>query len=171
RLLHPHRAHELALVRERVQRPPLFHRGEPRRARAARWRGGEVGADPAPDVAARRDGRPDAGKRADPRSDDGYRGRLPNRAHASDLRAGADEQDIRKLRGVGAMMPWTKWAFLVGAAALVGVPAFSGFFSKDPILAADLHDHWYGVLFAVCGLVGTFLTGLYTFRLYFIVFP
>src|SRR2546423_4130835 len=87
------------------------------------------------------------------------------------IHAIADEQDIRKLRGVGAMMPWTKWAFLVGAAALVGVPAFSGFFSKDPILAADLHDHWYGVLFAVCGLVGTFLTGLYTFRLYFIVFP
>src|SRR5881392_701543 len=77
------------------------------------------------------------------------------------IHALADEQDIRKLRGVGAMMPWTKWAFLVGAAALVGVPAFSGFFSKDPILAADLHDHWYGVLFAVCGLVGAFLTGLY----------
>jgi NADH-quinone oxidoreductase subunit L len=87
------------------------------------------------------------------------------------IHAIADEQDIRKLRGVGAMMPWTKWAFLVGAVALVGVPAFSGFFSKDPILAADLHDHWYGVLFAICGLVGTFLTGLYTFRLYFIVFP
>ncbi len=87
------------------------------------------------------------------------------------IHAIADEQDIRKLRGVGALMPWTKWAFLVGAVALVGVPAFSGFFSKDPILAADLHDHWYGVLFAICGLVGTFLTGLYTFRLYFIVFP
>jgi len=87
------------------------------------------------------------------------------------IHAIADEQDIRKLRGVGAVMPWTKWAFLVGAAALVGIPAFSGFFSKDPILAADLHDHWYGVVFWACGLVGTFLTGLYTFRLYFIVFP
>src|SRR5207244_3653629 len=41
------------------------------------------------------------------------------------IHAIADEQDIRTLRGVGAMMPWTKWAFLVGAAALVGVPAFS----------------------------------------------
>ena len=87
------------------------------------------------------------------------------------IHAIADEQDIRKLRGVGAVMPWTKWAFLVGAAALVGIPAFSGFFSKDPILAADLHDHWYGVTFWICGLIGTFLTGLYTFRLYFIVFP
>jgi NADH-quinone oxidoreductase subunit L len=87
------------------------------------------------------------------------------------IHAIADEQDIRKLRGVGKVMPWTKWAFLIGALALVGIPAFSGFFSKDPILAADLHDHWYGVVFWLCGLVGAFLTGLYTFRLYFIVFP
>jgi len=87
------------------------------------------------------------------------------------IHAIADEQDIRKLRGVGKLMPLTKWAFLLGALALVGIPAFSGFFSKDPILAADLHDHWYGVVFWLCGLVGAFLTGLYTFRLYFIVFP
>ncbi|HTZ04403.1 MAG TPA: NADH-quinone oxidoreductase subunit L [Gaiellaceae bacterium] len=87
------------------------------------------------------------------------------------IHAISDEQDIRKLRGVGAVMPWTRWAFLIGALALVGVPAFAGFFSKDPILAADLHDHWYGVTFWICGLIGTFLTGLYTFRLYFIVFP
>jgi NADH-quinone oxidoreductase subunit L len=87
------------------------------------------------------------------------------------IHAVSDEQDIRKLRGVGAVMPWTRWAFLIGALALVGIPAFSGFFSKDPILAADLHDHWYGVTFWICGLIGTFLTGLYTFRLYFTVFP
>jgi NADH-quinone oxidoreductase subunit L len=87
------------------------------------------------------------------------------------IHAIADEQDIRKLRGVGKVMPLTRWAFLIGGFALVGIPAFSGFFSKDPILAADLHDHWYGVVFWLCGLVGAFLTGLYTFRLYFIVFP
>jgi NADH-quinone oxidoreductase subunit L len=87
------------------------------------------------------------------------------------IHAIADEQDIRKLRGVGKVMPLTRWAFLIGGFALVGIPAFSGFFSKDPILAADLHDHWYGVVFWICGLVGAFLTGLYTFRLYFIVFP
>jgi len=86
------------------------------------------------------------------------------------IHAVANEQDIRKLRGVGALMPWTKWAFLAGALALVGVPPFSGFFSKDPIIAAALHDHWYGVVMAVAALVGAFLTGLYTFRLYFTVF-
>ena len=87
------------------------------------------------------------------------------------IHAIADEQDIRKLRGVGKVMPLTKWAFLIGGFALVGIPAFSGFFSKDPILAADLHDQWFGVVFWICGMVGAFLTGLYTFRLYFIVFP
>jgi len=50
------------------------------------------------------------------------------------------------------------------------VPPFAGFFSKDAIIAAALHDHWYGVVLAIAGLAGAFLTGLYTFRLYFIVF-
>jgi NADH-quinone oxidoreductase subunit L len=80
------------------------------------------------------------------------------------------EQDIRKMRGIRAAMPWTRWAFLAGSLALVGLPPFSGFFSKDSIIAAALHAHWYGVILWVVALVGTFLTGLYTFRLYFIVF-
>jgi NADH-quinone oxidoreductase subunit L len=67
-------------------------------------------------------------------------------------------------------MPWTRWAFLAGSLALVGVPPFAGFFSKDAIIAATLHAHWYGFIFWVVALIGTFLTGLYTFRLYFIVF-
>jgi len=67
-------------------------------------------------------------------------------------------------------MPWTRWAFLAGALALVGLPPFAGFFSKDAIIAAALHDHWYGVVLAIAALAGAFLTGLYTFRMYFIVF-
>jgi NADH-quinone oxidoreductase subunit L len=87
------------------------------------------------------------------------------------IHALAGEQDIRKMRGIGELMPWTRWAFLAGALALVGLPPFSGFFSKDAIIAAALHDHWYGVVLALAGLAGAFLTGLYTFRMYFIVFP
>ena len=87
------------------------------------------------------------------------------------IHALSGEQDIRKMRGIGALMPWTKWAFLAGGLALVGVPPFAGFFSKDAIIAAALHDHWYGVILAGAGLVGAFLTGVYTFRLYFLVFP
>jgi NADH-quinone oxidoreductase subunit L len=87
------------------------------------------------------------------------------------IHALSGEQDIRKMGGIGQLMPWTRWAFLAGALALVGLPPFSGFFSKDSIIAAALHAHWYGVIFWVVALIGTFLTGLYTFRLYFIVFP
>ena len=68
-------------------------------------------------------------------------------------------------------MPWTRWAFLAGSLALVGIPPFAGFFSKDSIIASALGVHWYGVVLWVVALIGTFLTGLYTFRLYFIVFP
>src|SRR5205809_6309731 len=75
------------------------------------------------------------------------------------------------MSGIVRLMPWTRWAFLAVALALVGLPPFSGFFSKDAIIAAALHAHWYGVILWVVALIGTFLTGLYTFRLYFIVFP
>jgi NADH-quinone oxidoreductase subunit L len=80
------------------------------------------------------------------------------------------EQDIRKLAGIGKLMPFTKIVFLIGSLALVGIPPFAGFFSKDPILAAGLDRGWYGILLTVLGLIGAFLTGVYAFRLYFIVF-
>jgi NADH-quinone oxidoreductase subunit L len=88
------------------------------------------------------------------------------------IHALAGEQDIRKMRGVGRLMPFTKWCFLAGALALVGVPPFSGFFSKDPIVAsAAALGTWYGWVFWLCGVAGALLTGLYTFRLWFLVFP
>jgi NADH-quinone oxidoreductase subunit L len=88
------------------------------------------------------------------------------------IHALAGEQDIRNMRGLGRLMPFTKWCFLVGALALVGIPPFSGFFSKDSIVAsAAALGTWYGWIFWVCGIAGAFLTGLYTFRLWFLVFP
>jgi NADH-quinone oxidoreductase subunit L len=91
------------------------------------------------------------------------------------IHALSGEQDIRKMRGLGQVMPFTKWCFLAGALALVGIPPFSGFFSKDPIIAAagalGSHGEWYGWVFYVCGIAGALLTGLYTFRLWFLVFP
>ena len=86
------------------------------------------------------------------------------------IHALAGEQDIRKMGGLRGLLPRTYWAFLVGALALVGLPPFAGFFSKDSILAAAMHDGWYGYLLWVGGLAGTFLTGLYTFRMLFVVF-
>jgi NADH-quinone oxidoreductase subunit L len=87
------------------------------------------------------------------------------------IHALAGEQDIRKMRGLGRLMPITQWCFLAGALALVGIPPFSGFFSKDSIVAATINVGWYGWIFWVCGIAGAFLTGLYTFRLWFLVFP
>jgi NADH-quinone oxidoreductase subunit L len=86
------------------------------------------------------------------------------------IHALADEQDIRLMGGLRRLMPFTYIAFLVGSLSLAGIPPFSGFFSKDSILAAALDHGWYGELLWVAGMIGAFLTGLYAFRLLFIVF-
>jgi NADH-quinone oxidoreductase subunit L len=80
------------------------------------------------------------------------------------------EQDMRKMGGLRRLMPLTYWFFLAGALALVGIPPFAGFFSKDSILAAALAHGTFGAILWVAGVVGTFLTGVYTFRMLFLVF-
>ncbi|MCZ7589777.1 MAG: NADH-quinone oxidoreductase subunit L [Gaiella sp.] len=81
------------------------------------------------------------------------------------------EQDIRKMGGLRRFMPYTHATFLVGSLALVGIPIFAGFWSKDAILASALaYGGSLGWVLYVGGLIGTLLTGLYTFRLYFRVF-
>ena len=86
------------------------------------------------------------------------------------IHALAAEQDMRKMGGLRTLMPRTYWAFLIGALSLVGIPPFAGFFSKDSILAAAMDHGAYGYVLWVVGLAGTFLTGLYTFRMFFLVF-
>jgi NADH-quinone oxidoreductase subunit L len=81
------------------------------------------------------------------------------------------EQDIRKMGGLGRLMPKTYACFLVGGLALVGIPPFSGFFSKDPIIASALaRGGWFGDILYALALVGAGVTGIYTFRLIFRVF-
>jgi NADH-quinone oxidoreductase subunit L len=81
------------------------------------------------------------------------------------------EQDMRKMGGLRKLMPKTWLAMLIGALALAGIPPLSGFFAKDSILAASLgREDWFGYTLFAAGIVGAFFTGLYTFRMLFIVF-
>src|SRR4051794_10540925 len=86
------------------------------------------------------------------------------------IHALAGEQDIRKMGGLGRELPWTMRLFVVGAPALAAIPPFAGFFSKDSILASAIEAGTLGWILWGVGVVGAFLTALYTFRLVFIVF-
>lgn len=81
------------------------------------------------------------------------------------------EQDIWKMGNLRKKVPITFWTFTIGALALSAVWPFSGFYSKDSILAQALarHDFEGNVLFAV-GVFIACLTAFYTFRLFFVVF-
>jgi NADH-quinone oxidoreductase subunit L len=77
------------------------------------------------------------------------------------------EQNIWKMGGLAKNLPITFLTFSVGALALIGCPPFSGFFSKDAILAlAYQRDR---PIFMV-GLLTAFLTAFYVLRLLVVVF-
>jgi NADH-quinone oxidoreductase subunit L len=81
------------------------------------------------------------------------------------------DQDIRNMGGVRKHMPVTWITFLLGSLALVGTPGFSGFFSKDAIIEAVHHSSLPGSGYAYfMVLTGVFVTALYTFRVFFLVF-
>ncbi len=80
------------------------------------------------------------------------------------------QQDIWKMGGLGWRMPVTFLTFLVATLALCGVPPFSGFFSKDAILAATLSGSRANVFLFVLGVLVAVLTTFYMFRLLFVVF-
>jgi NADH-quinone oxidoreductase subunit L len=81
------------------------------------------------------------------------------------------EQDIRKMGGLKGVLPRTHVAFLVGTLALVGIPPFAGFWSKDGIISSALATGGaLGYTLYVGALVGALLTGAYAFRLYYTVF-
>ena len=97
-------------------------------------------------------------------------------AAGSVMHAMGDVIDMRRFSGLKHALPITHWTFLVGAAALAGVPLLAGFWSKDDILAvlseaseSKEHGLFFGVIWTVA--TGTaFLTAFYTFRAYFMTF-
>jgi len=81
------------------------------------------------------------------------------------------DQDIRNMGGIRKYMRITHWTALLGSLALIGFPGFSGFFSKDAIIEAVHHSQIAGAGYAHVLLVaGVFVTALYSFRMYFLVF-
>ena len=85
------------------------------------------------------------------------------------------EQDIRKMGGLRKYMPITYWTALIGSLALIGFPGSSGFFSKDLLIEAVKESHWHGQgavywIAYLSVLLGVFVTALYSFRMFFLVF-
>ncbi|HEX2500452.1 MAG TPA: NADH-quinone oxidoreductase subunit L [Methylomirabilota bacterium] len=84
------------------------------------------------------------------------------------IHALSGEQDLRKMGGLSRKLPVTWYTMLVATVAISGLPPFSGFFSKDEILAGA----WFAgkpVIFLL-GLVGSALTAFYMWRLVFLAF-
>jgi NADH-quinone oxidoreductase subunit L len=77
------------------------------------------------------------------------------------------EQDIWKMGGLAKKLRITFATFAVGALALVGCPPFSGFFSKDAILALAYERN---MSIFVIGLTTAFLTAFYVSRAVIVVF-
>jgi NADH-quinone oxidoreductase subunit L len=80
----------------------------------------------------------------------------------------ADAQDMRNMGGLKQYMPVTFWLMVIATLAIAGIPPFSGFFSKDEILAAAFaragtHQVYY--LFYAMGVVAALLTAFYMARL------
>jgi NADH-quinone oxidoreductase subunit L len=91
-------------------------------------------------------------------------------AAGSIIGAMAGGQSLDEMSGFRKAMPFTFGCFVVGGLALAGVPPFSGFFSKDEILATiGARGGWYDALY-VLGYVGAFLTAVYTWRMIFRAF-
>jgi NADH-quinone oxidoreductase subunit L len=98
-------------------------------------------------------------------------------ASGSVMHAMGDVIDMRRFGGLRRVMPVTHVTFLIGAAALAGVPSLSGFWSKDMILealqeAGEGHTRYAGAFYflLLVALLTAFLTAFYTFRAYFLTF-
>jgi NADH-quinone oxidoreductase subunit L len=75
--------------------------------------------------------------------------------------------DMREMGGLGKVMKITSITMLLGALSISGIPPFSGFWSKDEILAAT-YEHNLGLF--VLAAITAFFTAFYMFRLWFMTF-
>ena len=83
------------------------------------------------------------------------------------IHAMSNEQDMRNMGGLKKKLPVTFLTMMIGTIAIAGLPPFSGFFSKDEILA---HVYEHNRLFWILGVVGAVFTSFYMFRMMFLTF-
>ncbi|MPZ25781.1 MAG: NADH-quinone oxidoreductase subunit L [Micromonosporaceae bacterium] len=91
---------------------------------------------------------------------------------AGSVMRGMDDQvDIRRFGGLWRFLPITWATFGLAWLAIIGIPPLSGFFSKDPIIAAAFdRPGWTGWLFGGAALLGAGLTAFYMTRLFVLTF-
>ncbi len=77
-----------------------------------------------------------------------------------------DEQDMRRYGGLARYLPVTYVTFGLAYLAIIGIPPFSGFFTKDPIIGADFTEHGAGGwILGICALIGAGITAFYMTRM------
>jgi NADH-quinone oxidoreductase subunit L len=83
------------------------------------------------------------------------------------IHAMGGEQDMRKMGGLKGKIKITFLTMLIGTIAIAGIPPFSGFFSKDEILAAA---YAHNPIYYVIGIITAMLTSFYMFRMMYLTF-
>jgi NADH-quinone oxidoreductase subunit L len=91
-------------------------------------------------------------------------------AAGSLIAAMAGVQSLDRMGGFRKALPFTFGCFLVGGLALSGLPPFSGWLSKDDIIAFLDHRGGGFEILGIAGYAGALLTGVYTFRMIFRAF-
>jgi NADH-quinone oxidoreductase subunit L len=82
-----------------------------------------------------------------------------------------DEVDMRRFGGLAKVMPITTVTFVFGYLAIIGIPPFSGFFTKDPIIEAAFDKGGTsGAILGTCALLGAGITAFYMTRVVFMTF-
>jgi NADH-quinone oxidoreductase subunit L len=92
---------------------------------------------------------------------------------------GTGTQEMPQMGGLWRKMPITAVTFLAGVLAICGIPLFSGFYSKDAIIAhallfwrgdAGIAGHPWHILLFLLPTIGAAITAFYMFRLFFMTF-
>jgi NADH-quinone oxidoreductase subunit L len=77
-----------------------------------------------------------------------------------------DEQDMRRYGGLSRFLPVTYVTFGLAYLAIIGIPPFSGWFAKDPIIEGDFTEHGAGGwILGICALIGAGITAFYMTRM------